>query len=343
MLKTVLIASLLSGALASPSFAEGPHHHGGAPYRPDSSRYDNRNLVALGQRLFFDPVLSGSGETACASCHDPRYGYAEPRRVSIFDSGKHGPRNAPGLINARYTPRLMLDGRFPSLEKQVSGPMQPNGEMGSSLAAAARRLDGDASYREHFFDVFHEPPAPGGIAAALAAFQRTLLSRTSRFDRFLCGKDEQALTRMERWGWEIFTTKGRCAGCHAVNARRSGFPLLTDFRFHNTGAAFDGSDFRDPGRYRVTLAERHLGSFRTPSLRNVAVTAPYMHNGSLRTLEDVVEFYDAGGRANPNLSPRMQPLDLSDEEKQALVAFLYSLTDEDYEAAHARLGPDGRR
>lgn len=331
MLKTLLLAGTFCGLFAATALAQP---NGGCGET-------DRCLVQLGERLFFDTRLSLSGRTACATCHMPEYAWAEPRRVSVFDTGKAGPRNAPSILDTRYFPRLMHDGKFESLEEQVSGPMKPGGEMGQSPDAAARRLADIPSYREQFWQVFGGEPAGDRIAEALAAFERTLISHNSRFDRWLRGQD--ALGRQERWGFELFKGKARCAQCHSVYAPGvDRVPLFTDFGFHNTGVAFKRGDFADPGRVAVTGSECCEGAFRTPPLRNVAVTAPYMHDGSMGTLEEVIEFYDRGGRPNPYLSPAMRPLYLADEEKAALAVFLESLTDANYERNLRRPGYDAR-
>jgi len=284
--------------------------------------------VALGRRLFFDPGLSGRGRTACASCHHPDYAYGDPRPVSISDGGQPGLRNAPSLVNVGFRPRLMWDGRFGSLEEQVFGPFAPNGEMGIGIEEAAARISRDPNYRLQFFRTFGRPPSPEGITQAIASFERTIVTRNSRFDWFLSGRDDRALSPLEKLGFELFTGRGRCVNCHVIFAPDvATLALFSDFRFRNIGIGFGRDGFRDAGRAAVTFAEEDYGAFRTPSLRNVAVTGPYMHDGSLPTLEDVIAFYDAGGRPNPNQNPILQPLYLNDQEKSALIAFLLSLTD----------------
>ena len=284
-------------------------------------------IVALGQRLFFDPRLSGSGRTACASCHRPDFAYSDPRPVSISDTGRPGLRHSPSLLNVALRPRLMWDGVFGSLEEQAYGPFE-RGEMGIGIEDAAGRLSQDPSYLRSFVHAFGQPPSPRGIVQAVAAFERTLVIGNSRFDRFVLGRDAQALTPLEQHGYEVFTTKGQCVSCHALFAPGvTAFPLLSDFAFRNLGVGFGRDGFRDKGRAGVTLTEADYGAFRTPSLRNVAATGPYMHDGSLGTLKEVVAFYDAGGLPNPNQDRILRPLHLSAHERDGLVAFLYSLTE----------------
>jgi cytochrome c peroxidase len=319
-----LFSCLMTGCTSGNS-----HRAWGPPNRwshiPEASR---EAAIALGRQLFFDAGLSGRGHTACATCHHPDYAYGDPRPVSISDDGQPGLRNAPSLLNVGFRPHLMWDGRFGSLEEQVFGPFRRDGEMGIGIEEAAARISGNPNYRLQFFNAFGRPPSPDGIAQAVAAFERTLVIGNSRFDRFMLGRDERALSPLERLGFEIFTGRGRCASCHAIfTPNVSAFPLFSDFRFRNIGIGFGRDGFRDAGRAAITFADEDYGSFRTPSLRNVAVTGPYMHDGSLRTLEDVVAFYDAGGQPNPNQNPILRPLYLNEQEKVGLVAFLHSLTE----------------
>jgi len=294
------------------------------------SRYSaapTASIVALGQRLFFESDLSGTGRTACASCHRPEFAYSDSRPVSISDDGRPGVRHAPSLINVAFRPRLMWDGRFGSLEEQAFGPFE-HGEMGIGIDGAAARISRDPSYRHQFVDAFGQPPFPDGIVQAIAAFERTLVIGNSRFDRFVLARDRHALSPLELLGYDVFTTRGRCVSCHAIFAPGvTAFPLLSDFGFRNLGVGFSGNGFRDQGRAAVTFTDADYGVFRTPSLRNVAATGAYMHDGSLRSLEEVVAFYDAGGRPNPNQNPILRPLDLTDRERDGLVSFLRSLSD----------------
>jgi cytochrome c peroxidase len=329
---------VLSIGFCGPQAAAGdPYGHRRAGYGPDHPyppaernpgwRPENL-LVSLGQKLFFDARLSGSGRTACASCHHPDYGYAEPRRVSLSDNGQLGRRNAPSVLDVRYYPALMWDGRFRALEQQAFGPFQ-SGEMGIGIDHAAHRLNSDPEYVDLFQAALGDGPTPDGMARALAAFQRTLVSRDSRVDRFLANNQAGILTPAERHGFEIFTRRAPCSNCHQVFPGRGegGRALWTDFQYHNLGIGFRSRGFADTGRYERSPNPALWGAFRTPSLRNSARTPPYMHDGSLATLEEVVEFYSAGGRPNPNQSPLIRPLNLNGHEKAALVAFLRALAE----------------
>jgi cytochrome c peroxidase len=290
-------------------------------------------LTVLGQRLFYDARLSRTGTTACATCHDPNYAFAQPSQVSQSDNGQLGIRNAPSLVNAGFLPALMWDGRFRTLEQQALSPFL-RGEMGIDLSEAERRLNADAEYLHLFRVALNRRPSAIGMAIALAAYQRTLISRESRFDHFIRNNEAANFTALELDGFLLFEKAG-CSNCHqvqpAVNSRAIGVRLFSDFEFHNLGVGYAAGRFTDTGRYRISGDDADVGAFRTPSLRNVAVTAPYMHDGSLATLEDVIDFYDAGGRPNPNLSPFIRRLFLDDYEKAALVAFLRTLTDQQYE------------
>jgi cytochrome c peroxidase len=296
-------------------------------------------IASLGQRLFFDTRLSRSGMTACASCHRPEYAFAEPSPVSVSDNGSHGQRNAPSLINVGVLPALMWDGRLHTLEQQALSPFR-RGEMGLTVEDAETRLNMDAEYVHLFRVLFGRNPSADGMAAALAAYQRTLVSAETRFERYLRRPDPRILNPLERDGYAIFDRRANCSNCHSLPARQPEFwrgapLLLTDFQFHNLGIGYRSGRFTDPGRFAVTRLRQDLGAFRTPSLRNLRRTAPYMHDGSLATLEEVVDFYDGGGRRNPNLSRLIRPLLLNDYEKAALVAFLRCLDDPAYDQVGA--------
>ncbi|TPI21096.1 cytochrome-c peroxidase [Mesorhizobium sp. B4-1-1] len=295
-------------------------------------------LVGLGKKLFFDSSLSRTGTTSCATCHDPKFGYADPRPHSISDGGIIQSRNAPSLYNVGFLPSVMWDGRFRTLEDQVSGAFHESGEMGEDVASAVLALKSNREYVSLFRNVFDEEPNAEDLGTALASFERSLVSGNSAFDHYLFGGDAGALDALEIKGLEVFSTKGGCLNCHDVfhpefNALGGGLALFSDFRYHNLGVGYQWGRFRDPGRYAWSRDETEWGEFRTPFLRNLTLTAPYMHDGSLGTLEEVVDFYNRGGNANPNLSPSIHPLYLNGSEKAALVAFLKSLTSPEAEAA----------
>ena len=330
----VILSIGLSGTLAGAGgFCRHPHGYPSAPIggNPGPVWKPNAELVLLGQKLFFDPRLSATGATSCARCHDPRYAYAEPRRVSISDNGQPGRRNSPSLLDVGLRPTLMWDGVFCTLEQQALGPFERN-EMGLGVDHAMQRVSSDPEYLHLFRLALGNWPTVEGFTRALAGYQRTLFSAESRVDRFVMNNETALLTPQEQHGFYLFTRKAGCSICHHLSAAQpDGIPgrrlLLTDFRFHNLGIGYQWGRMVDAGRYALSQVATEWGAFRTPSLRNIARTAPYMHDGSFATLEEVVEFYSAGARPNPYLSPFIRPLFLDGAEKAALVAFLRALND----------------
>jgi cytochrome c peroxidase len=295
----------LKSAFLRPTFV--PHPPGDAP---------TPARIALGRRLFEDKAMSATGTVSCASCHDPRLSFADgvPKGKGI--TGKRLARHTPSLWNAAFSPLLFWDGRAPSLEEQVHSPIEHPDEMGSTLDAATLRFAKDASYAGAFAAAFpHDPDISArNIARALAAYERTLVSPPTRFDAWVAGKAD-ALTEAEVSGFKVFAGKGRCIACH------SGF-ALTDHNFYDIG--LPGAD---KGRGKVIDLPAADYAFKTPTLRELAWTAPYMHDGSLATLEDVVRHYEKGGVRRASRSRDLPVnLRLSEEERADLVAFLESLS-----------------
>ena len=287
------------------------------PVPPDNPITEEK--VALGKLLFFDPRLSRDGTVACATCHQPDKAYTDARTRALGIGAQEGARNSPTVLNAAYNLRLFWDGRARTLEEQALAPIGNPAEMGFSVAGAVARLDGIEGYRGRFKAAFGAGVTAENLAKAIASFERTLVSGNAPWDRHNLG-DPSALSEGAKRGIEIFQHRGRCAFCHIG-------PTFTDNAFHNLGMGMDKEN-PDLGRFEITGEEKHIGAFRTPSLRNVAETAPYMHDGSLETLEAVVDFYDKGGTKNPHLDPRIFPRELTDSEKQDLVEFLRSLSGE---------------
>lgn len=287
----------------------------GVPHPADNPPSAAR--IALGERLFFDPRLSGDGRIACATCHDLKLGLADG--VALSTSGATGRtlrRHTPSLWNVAWAPLLMWDGRAETLEAQAALPMSDADEMASSPAQAAARLGADAGMRAAFALAFPEAPevSPSNLLKALAAYQRTLVSPPTRFDRWVAG-DEHVLSAEERAGFSLFAGKAGCISCHI------GFSF-TDHAFHDIGLPTT-----DLGRGPVAGIRAVDHAFRTPTLREVAWTAPYMHDGALATLEDVVRHYESGGIARPSRSREMpRPFALTEEERAELVAFLETLS-----------------
>lgn len=325
--------------------------------------------VALGRKLFLDRRLSPNGTMSCAMCHIPEQGFtAHELATSVGIEGRSVRRNAPTVLNVAWQKRLFHDGREVSLEDQVWGPLLAANEMGNpSIGYVLERIAALEDYRELFEAAFDgRGPSAARVGAALASYERTLVAGDSRFDRWRFAGDASALSEAEKAGFELFAGKGRCTACHRVGEREA---LFTDHGFHNTGIgwlrtfgpaertrvelapgvyaeldrrtveSFSEPPAKDVGRYEITRDPKDRWAYKTPSLRNVALTAPYMHDGSLRSLEAVVEFYDRGGIGNPEKSALIAPLGLSAHERAALVAFLRTLTG----SGVAALAIDARR
>lgn len=276
--------------------------------------------VELGRRLFFEKRLSRDGSLACASCHVPAAAFTDGRGRPVGVGGVIGRRNTPTLVNRAYGRAFFWDGRAASLDLQALEPMVSPREMGNTHQEIVRRLSAEPSYRDAFARAFGEAEVTiGRVAEAIAAFERTLVSGNTPFDRYVTLGDTGALSAEARRGLALFRGKANCVLCHEP-------PLFTDERFHTTGVAWQGGVLADSGRFAVTRREEDLGAIKTPTLRELTRTAPYMHDGSIATLQDVVEFYDRGGIANPYRDPLLHPLRLTDGEKQALLAFLRSLS-----------------
>jgi cytochrome c peroxidase len=325
--------------------------------------------VQLGRKLFFDRRLSANNTVSCAMCHIAEQGFAQNElRLPVGIEGKSVRRNAPTIYNTAYLGRLFHDGREISLENQVWAPLLAGNEMGNaSIGMVVERIRGLDDYVERFEKAFGRGPDMLTIGMALASYERVLVSAASPFDRWYFGDDKVALNASAQRGFDVFGGKGRCAACHTI---AKDFALFTDGRFHNTGIGYyatmrpadtqfdvllapgqtervrtdlrstTGTEkFRDLGRYEVTGLPDDRWRYRTPTLRNVALTAPYMHDGSLPTLRDVLLFYNRGGVPNEELDPLILPLGLSDSEIDDLLAFLRALTGSNVDAlvsdAHA--------
>ena len=282
---------------------------------------DNRltsEKVSLGEALFFDSILSADGTLACAGCHMPENAFSDVLRTSLGVNGRPGRRNAPSLLNRGYLDRLFWDGRAKSLEEAVLMPISNPAELGITMPELIERLDGDARYRQAFREAFGESPSEAGVARALASYVRSLRSGNAPLDRFVL-QDSTALSEEAKRGRLLFKGRAECWTCHSG-------PLLSDGDLHNTGVSWGSPD---TGVHLRSGLEADRGKFRTAPLRDVALTAPYMHDGSVATLEEVVEFYASGGAPNELLDPRVQTiraLELTAREKAALVVFLESLT-----------------
>lgn len=284
--------------------------------------------VRLGRWLFFDTRLSGDGSLACASCHVPAHAFSELTPHSTGVRGQPGTRKAPSVVNLAWTiyPNFFWDGRASTLEEQALSPIANPTEMGSSHGSMVTTLTGIRGYRPYFQEAFGSAVVTKErVAHALADYERTRLSGNSPVDRWKVGRDERAVSAEVKQGYDLFFNKAECNQCHLGEN-------YTDGRFHNLGIGWDANtkQVKDPGRYAITGKDEDRGAFKTPGLREVAKHPPYMHDGSVPTLQAAVEHYNAGGIANPWLSPRVRALDLSAAEVQALVRFLEALSGEGY-------------
>ena len=289
----------------------------GLPPMPKPVGYEpTAAMFELGRKLFHDGILSGDGEVSCATCHPSNTGFAHPAPHPPGIAGNVAERHAPSLFNRGYAPLQRWDGGSPSLEAFVLEPIGDPNEMGSNVAEMLQRLRSNGDYRAAFQAAYVRPIDALGVQRALATFVRGIVTGDAPYDRFLRG-EVAAMTAQERHGQWLFESKGGCWKCHTP-------PLFTDEGFHNTGVGVVNGDPED-GRAAVTKDPSDAGKWKTPTLRSVRLTAPYMHDGSIETLEEVVAFYARGGNPNPQLDRKMKPLDLSDRDRAALVAFLKSL------------------
>jgi cytochrome c peroxidase len=318
-----------------------------------------RARVALGQKLFFEPRLSGNGTVACATCHDPARAFTDGRPVSIGIHGRIGQRNAPTILNALYNKTQFWDGRVATLEQQAALPITNPFEMGSaSVGDAVSRIADDKDYQSQFMQGFGRGVNEQDMLSAIAAYERTLASFDSPFDHFIAG-EANAISDSAKRGWELSNTKARCHLCHALTDNQRDATLFIDNDFHNIGigiirhhvaplaqqaerelaqghlpaidTAAITSEMSVLGRFLVTRKQSDIASFKTPGLRNLLVTGPYFHDGSMQTLWDVMDHYNKGdGITDPWLDKDMQPLALSESEIDDVVAFLASLTSPQY-------------
>jgi cytochrome c peroxidase len=271
--------------------------------------------VWVGYLLFFDKRLSRDGSMSCESCHHPDLAYTEGQPVSPKVGGAMNKRNAPTMLNVGYHTSFYWDGRAPTLEATCEAAWK--NQLGADPATIATQLSANAIYRAHFQRSFDSPPTGKNIAQALAAFLRVLKSGNAPYDKFELGH-QRAVSQEAKRGFEVFR-KANCALCHVP-------PLYTDFQFHNAGIGWDLGDKRDHGRMDATKDPKDDGKFKTPTLRDIAKTAPYFHDGSVKTLDEAIEMMASGGKKNPNLDEKLKPAKLSRRDKADLKAFLESLT-----------------
>lgn len=286
------------------------------PIPEDNALTESR--VELGKRLFSDPILSRDYSISCASCHLENFAFSDTVSLSQGVEGRVAPRNSPSLVNVAYHPRVMRDGGVPTLEMQILVPIQEHNEFDFNILLIAERMNAEEDYVALSQKAYGRAPDSYVITRSIAAFERTLIGGTSRYDQFIQG-DAKAFTADEKQGYELFRSdRLNCTQCH------SGF-LLTDFSYQNNGLYIH---YADSGRARITKLPEDRAKFKVPSLRNVALTAPYMHNGSIQTLEDVIRHYEHGGKDHPSKNEAVRGFSLTTEERFALVAFLEALTDQ---------------
>ena len=308
----ILLALAFGGSAAL--VAAAPPTVPPAPVPADNPQSEAK--VQLGRQLFYDPILSRDRSLSCSSCHQQQHAFADSRPVSPGVAGRLGTRNAISLGNVAYRGKLTWDGASPKLELQAMIPLTDHNELDMDEAEVARRLKNEPRYVRAFQTVFGEAPSVLGAVRALSAFQRTLTTFDSAYDRYQRG-DEKALNAQQARGFDLFMGKAECFHCHTGRD-------FTDGLAHNNAAFLFNEDV---GLAKATAQDADVGKFITPSLRNVALTAPYMHDGSFKTLKEVVEHYNQGGEPNPNADPLIRPLGLTDAEVDDLVAFLNGLTD----------------
>jgi len=300
--------------------------HGPSPGLSHHLTADQREKAALGRLLFFDPILSGDRTISCASCHKPAYAFADTVVLSPGVSGRKGSRNTPSAMNLTLQDIFFWDGRAGSLEEQALAPIENPNEMNLPLDQALHRLRRNKKYRDYFKKVFGSAPTREYLGEAIAAFERGLETSNSPFDNWKFSGNADAVSDSVKRGFTVFSTKGKCTKCHFGSD-------FTQREFKNIGL-FDGHMLNDSGRAALPGHKKELGKFKVPGLRNIAVTAPYMHNGMFRTLREVIDFYNDPDKVVPHAIDRdtalARPLGLTEGEKADLEAFLRSLTDRQF-------------
>lgn len=285
------------------------------PFPKDNPLTDEK--IAFGKKLFFDKRLSAGNQVSCATCHQPEKAFTDGLSKSIGVDGRIAMRNAPSILNSAYFNRYMYDGEIKTLEEQVLVPLQDHQEMASSMKEILRKLSRDKEYRKLARSVFNRELDAYVITRAISSYERSLISRNSRFDQYLAG-NRKSLNADEVAGWKLFSEKLYCTKCHSG-------PDFTNYSVVSNGLYSDYGF--DQGRYRINGIEEEKGTFKIPGLRNVALTAPYMHDGSLKTLREVILHYAKGGKDFPNKSSIIKRFSVTDLEIRQLESFLRSLSE----------------
>jgi cytochrome c peroxidase len=361
----IALTTTVSAQEAVPLAAPKPHNQAGFPAELYSwvipaDNPQTPEKVELGRKLFFDDRLSPDGTVSCDQCHAPAKGFTDQLPTSMGIHHAFGQRNAPTILNALFNTLQFWDGRAPTLEKQIEGPILNPVEMGNkNLDDVVVRVKAISEYQQSFQTIFNGAATMDNIEKAIAAYERTQIAFNTPFDRFMAG-DPNAISASAKRGWALFNGKGRCMTCHGWNPTQ---PLFTDNRFHNIGVSAHKADFvplarkalvlieqgggglqqldqlaiqsdmSGLGRFLVTKQPHDIGGFRTMGLRNLLVTQPYFHDGSQPTLWDVLDHYNKGGVQNPYLDGGLLPLGLSESEEDDLVALLATLTSPEYASA----------
>ncbi len=362
----LVIGVLAAGLLTSLAFGlqKPPLGLPAVPVPEDNAQTPEK--VALGKKLFMDKRFSADGTVSCSTCHTPEKAFADGLPVAVGIKGLKGTRNSPTVINAAYYTAQFWDGRVTSLEEQAKGPFLNPVEHGlRDFKPILEIIRKDPRYPGMFKKAFGLEPAQitiDHVVRAIAAFERTVVSGDSPFDRYMFGGQKDAMSEAAIRGLQIYRTKGRCQDCHTIEQTSA---IFTDNKYHNLGVGFSviepdlfdlvgkvkkarksgqalddsvlsSKQLSELGRFVVTLDLDDIGRFKTPTLRNVAVTGPYMHDGSIETLEEVIELYDQGGEDNPMLDSGIRPLRLTDREKADLLEFLKALTSPEYGKGSSR-------
>jgi cytochrome c peroxidase len=276
----------------------------------------------LGRKLFFDKRLSKDGTVSCATCHDPRKAFSDQLTKSRGMNGQTTERNSPSILNSGFLKTAMFDAHLQSLELQVIVPIQEKTEMGHNMKELIPQLRAISEYQAAANKIFKRDFDAYVLTRSISAFERTLVSMNSRYDQFQRG-NKRALNKSEQAGLKLFTEKLYCAKCHPA-------PYFTTFEAENNGLYRDYEPIADKGRFRIHLDSNDIGKFKVPSLRNIELTFPFMHDGSIKTLEDVIAHYSKGGQNHPKQNNIIVPFQLNKTEQKQLIAFLESLTDTSY-------------
>lgn len=298
-------------------FADYPPHFP-EPNIP-SDNIPNAARIELGKALFYDPILSIDSSISCASCHLPQNAFADITATTAGVFNRPGTRNVPGLFNLAYQPHYLREASLPTLEMQILVPIQEHNEFAHNIVDIGEQLSHIPYYDSLSKLAYGQVPGPYSITRSISAFERTLISANSKYDAVFLGK--ASYSSIEKKGHDLFfSAKTKCASCHIP-------PFFTTFQAENNGLY---TSYADPGRARFTKQPQDSGKFKIPSLRNVGLTAPYMHDGSLKSLDEVLNHYASGGKSGPNQHPLVRPFLLTPDEKKALIAFLETLSDSEF-------------